>query len=99
MKRILIGLVILFSVLSLNAREDRQNHSEQRYIHRESNREHTHFGISLYHIQPRGHYETRYERVWVPGYEIIEVDVYGRQIIRTIPGYYIMRPVQVWVNY
>ncbi len=48
---------------------------------------------------PRGHYETRYIRVWVPGKQIITYNTNGVRVIAIQPGYWEVRRIRIWVSY
>ncbi len=48
-------------------------------------------------VAPSGHYETRIERVWVPGGALLGYDVYGNPVLTR--GYWTERRIQVWVPY
>lgn len=45
-----------------------------------------------------GHYETRYEKYWVPGRQVVVRDRCGNKVVRYESGYYDYRPVSVWIE-
>jgi hypothetical protein len=63
---------------------------------------HDHVSVSVrgdYGHRPRGHWETRRVRVWVPGYWDVRINRCGDRIRVYQKGHYSYRHEKVWVSY